>query len=231
MFLLLTVECALWGDALPEWLLPLRNAVFEQVLDSNQIKLLYNDATAAAEIDLSDINLDLALSRCELLMGQALLNEEKNAIARPYFVNGLRLAEKALGVRKSAEAWVLAAENLSRLCQIGPLSYTIANGLNVEKWANNALTLDPRNAQAQYLVAARWVFAPGLLGNPKKGIEMMTAIFNNSDMDIADHFNVNSAIGYGYIQWKKAAEAKPWLLKAQSIYPANKFVAGLLAKT
>jgi len=219
------------GDTLPEWLLPLREAVLEQVLDSNQIGQLYNNTKAAAQANLSGVELDLALSRCELLMGQALLDVQRNEDARPYFVNGLRLAEKALGVRESAEAWVMAAENLSRLCQIGPWTYTLANGLNVEKWARNALALDPRNAPAQYMIAARWVFPPPPLSNLRRGIDMMMAIFNNADLDMADRFNVNSAIGYGYIQWKKPADARPWLLRAQEIYPANRFVAGLLAGT
>jgi len=220
-----------WAETLPEWQLPLREAVFEQVFDSGQIRLLYNNATVAARVNLSGLDLDLALSRCEQLMGQALLDEGRNEDARPYFTNGLQLAERVLKVRESATAWVLAAENLSRLCQIGPWTFTVANGLNVEKWANNALALDPRNAQAQYLIACRWVFAPAPFNNLRRGIDMMMAMFNNADMDIADRFNVNSAIGYGYIQWKKPADARPWLFRAQEIYPANRFVAGLLART
>jgi len=219
------------GQALPQWFLPLRDAVFEQVLSSGQIRQLYNDAKNTAQRNLSGMELDLALSRCELYMGQALLDEDKKEDARSCFTKGLSLAEKALEVRETAEAWALAAGNISRLCQIGPMTYTIANGLNVEKWSRNALAIDPRNAVAQYLIAARWVFAPAPLNNLRKGIDMMMAILNNADVDIDDIFNVNSAIGYGYLQWKKPADARPWLLKALEIYPTNKFVIGLLAGT
>jgi len=231
LFFIIAANAVSWAENVPEWQLPLKNAVFEHVLNSSQIRALYNDAVSAAGRELSGVELDLALSSCEQLMGQALLDEQKNEEARPYFVNGLSLAQKALAARESAEGWVLAAENLSRLCQIGPWTYTVANGLNVEKWANNALILNPRNALAQYIIASRWVFAPGLLGNIRKGIDMMRAIFNNADMDVYDHFNVNSAIGYGYVHWKRPAEARPWLLKARELFPANRYVAGLLAET
>jgi len=123
------------------------------------------------------------------------------------------------------------SENVSRLCQIGPLSFTMANGLNVEKWAKNALAIDPRNAAAMRLIASRWVFGPGPLGNPRRGIDMMKAILEDGDMGKDDFFNVYSAIGYGYLQLRRPAEAKPWLLRALEFYPANKFVNGLLAKT
>jgi hypothetical protein len=59
----------------------------------------------------------------------------------------------------------------------------------------------------------------------------MMAIFSNADMDIEDRFNVNSAIGYGYLQWRRSDDARPWLLRAKEIYPTNRFVAGLLART
>jgi tetratricopeptide (TPR) repeat protein len=106
----------------------------------------------------------------------------------------------------------------------------MSNGLNVEKFAKNALALNSRNAAAQYIVAARWVFAPAPLNNLKRGIEMMQAILVNGDMERDDRFNVHLAIGYAYIQQKKYDEARPWLLKSLEIYPTNKFAAEQLAK-
>jgi tetratricopeptide (TPR) repeat protein len=130
----------------------------------------------------------------------------------------------------SSQAWLTLAENLSQACSLGPWTYTVANGLNVEKFAKNALSYNRRNAAAQYLIAARWVFAPSPFSNHKKGIEMMQAIFNDGDMEKDDHFNVYSAIGYAYIQQKKYGEARPWLQKALEIYPTNKYIAEQLAK-
>ena len=221
----------LMAQSLPQWLVPLREAIYEHRLTANQIVPVYNTARAAARENLSGTALDLALSRCEFFMGRALLFEERNQQARPHFAEGLRLAEGVIQTAPNAEAWVLRAENLAHLCQIGPWSFTVANGLDVDKFAKNALNLNRRNAAAQYLVAARWVFAPAPFHNHRRGIEMMEAITRNSDMQKDDRFNVFSAIGYAYLQQNKPAEARPWVLRAQEIYPSNKFAAELLAKT
>jgi len=227
----LAVVSVLSAQVLPEWQLALREAVMGHTLSADQIKSLYDRAVTEARRSLSGVNLDLALSRSELLMGQALLDEERNTEARPHFAEGLRLAQRAQESLNIAEAWVLMSENISRLAQIGPLTYTMANGLNVERWARNALAIEPRNAAAQRLIASRWVFAPGILGNPRRGIEMMLAILENADMGKDDFFNVYSAIGYAYIELRRPAEAKPWLLRALELYPNNRFANGLLAKT
>ena len=228
---LFTAGPVLMADTLPEWQFALREAVLGHTLSADGVRSLYVRAAEAAKQSLAGVSLDLSLSRSELLMGQILLDEEKNEDARPHFAEGLRLARKAQEAVNSAEAWVLMAENISRLCQIGPLSYTMANGLNVGKWAKNALAIDARNAAAQRLIASRWIFAPGVLGNPGKGVEMMKAILKDGDMGKDDLFNVYSAIGYGYLQMRKPADARPWLLQALELYPANRFVNGLLAGT
>jgi len=215
---------------IPEWLIPLRDSVYEQKLKSAEIKPIYQSAKTASQNNAKGTELDLALSRCEYYMGRALVYENLNDEAKVCFFEGMRLAEKALEAEPSSEAWLMVTENLSQICGIGPWTYTMANGLNVEKYAKNALTFNSRNAAAQYIVAARWVFAPSPFSNHKRGIEMMMDIPNNSDMDKDDAFNVYSAIGYGYIQQKKFADARPWLLKSLEIYPSNKYAAELLTK-
>jgi len=230
VLLLLTAGCALWGEALPEWLIPLREAIYEQKLKADEIVPLYRAAQTAAQTQRSGTALDLALSRCEYLMGRALQYEKRDDEARVYYKEGMRLAEKALAAEPSSEGWLIRAENLSQACALGPLSFTMSNGLNVEKFAKNALALNSRSAAAQYIVAARWVFAPAPFHNHKRGIDMMQAIFNDADMEKDDIFNVNSAIGYAYIQQKKYNEARPWLLKSLEVYPTNKFAAELLEK-
>jgi len=226
----MTAGCALWGEALPEWLVPLREAIYEQKLKADEIGPLYRAAQTSAREQSSGTALDLALSRCEYFMGRALQYEERNNEARVHYNEGMRLAEKALAVEPSAEGWLIRAENLSQACALGPLSFTMSNGLNVEKFAKNALAINSRNAAAQFIVAARWVYAPAPFNNLKRGIEMMQAILTNGDLEKDDLFNVNLAIGYAYIQQKKYAEARPWLLKSLEIYPTNKYTAELLAK-
>ena len=215
---------------MPEWLVPLREAVYEQELKADEIIPLYRAAVAASRERCSGTALDLALSRCEYLMGRAFQYEERNNEARVHYQEGMTLAEKAVAAQPSSEGWLLRAENLSQSCAIGTVSFALSNGLNVEKFAKNALALNSRNAAAQYIVAARWVFAPAPLHNHKRGIEMMQAILVNGDPEKDDLFNVHLAIGYAHIQQKKYTEARPWLIKALEIYPTNKFAAEQLAK-
>jgi tetratricopeptide (TPR) repeat protein len=106
----------------------------------------------------------------------------------------------------------------------------MANGLKVERYSKNALTLNSRNVTALYMLAARYAFGPRPFGNYPKGIRMMQEILdaNEPAMEKDDLFNVYSAIGYAYIQDKKQKEARPWLEKSLTYYPGNKFVRGLL---
>ena len=220
-------DTAVTVDA-PQWLLPLREAVFEQALDADDIRPLYTAAAAEARRLHTGAALHLALSRAEFLMGKALQDQDRNQDARPHYSEGLRLAELALGTAPGSEAWLLRAKNLSQLCSIGPWTFTAANGLNVERYAKNALNFDSRNAAAQYLIAARWVFAPAPFHNHRRGVQMMKDILENGDLAKDDLFNVYSAIGYGYVQQKRLDEARPWILKSLEIYPSNKYAAGLL---
>jgi tetratricopeptide (TPR) repeat protein len=229
--LLLLLTCAgTQARALQGWIVPLREAVYEQKLTAAQIKPVYQAALAASKQNCSGAALDIALSRCEYLMGRALHFEKSHDEALVHYNEGMNLAEKALAASPSAEAWVLRSESLSQACSIVSWTYAMTHGLNVEKFAKNALSLNSRNAAAQYLVAARWIYAPAPLHNHKKGIEMMMEITKNGDMEKDDSFNVYSAIAYGYIQQKKFDEARPWILKSLEIYPSNKYAAELLAK-
>jgi len=231
LVLLLTAFCVeLWAESLQEWLIPLREAVYEQELSVDEINALYSAAKAAAYENCSGAGLDLALSRCEYFMGRAFQDNKRKNEAFARFQEGMKLAEKALAAAPSAEAWVMRAENLSQSCAAGTVGYAMSNGLNVEKFAKNALALNSRNAAAQIIIAARWVYAPSPFNNLKRGINMMMDVLSKGDMEKDDHFNVNTAIGYAYVQQKKYADARPWLLKSLEIYPSNKFASELLNK-
>jgi tetratricopeptide (TPR) repeat protein len=230
LLFLFTAGLGLWAKSMPEWIIPLREAIYEQKLNADDVKPLYQAAKTAAQEHFTGVELDIALSRCEYFMGRALQYDKHNNEASVHYTEGMRLAEKAIAVSPSAAAWLILSENLSQNCAVRSTSYAISNGLDVDKFAKNALALDKRNAAAQYIVAARWVYAPGILSNHKRGIQMMQAIISEGDMEKDDKFNVYTAIAYAYIQQKKHAEARPWLLKALEVYPTNKFAAELLEK-
>ncbi|MDR0443188.1 MAG: tetratricopeptide repeat protein [Treponema sp.] len=218
------------SEALPDWFLPLREAIYEQELTAGEIQPLYRDISDKARAALSGSEQYIMLSRCEFMMGRAYQYEDRKDEAAAHYSEGINWAEKALKERESAEAWQMLAENISQSCAVRPTSYALANGTKVEKYAKSALAINKRNAAAQILIAARWVYAPSPFHNYRRGIEMMSAIPNESYPDKDDMFNVYIAIGYAYVQQKKYAEARPWLLKSLEIYPANKYVQTLLAK-
>jgi tetratricopeptide (TPR) repeat protein len=234
VLLLLVCASGVFAETLPDWFVPLREAVYEQQLKADEILPLYREATDRARSSLSGAALYVMLSRCEYMMGRAYQYEERKNEAALRYSDGMDWAEKALEQNESAlkaVAWQMLAENLSQSCAVRPASYAIANGLKVEKYAKNALALDSRNAAAQIMIAARWVYAPAPFHNYSKGIQMMNAILTESDMDKDDRFNVYTAIGYVYVQQKKYADARPWLQRSLEIYPTNKYAQSLLAKS
>jgi len=214
----------------PDWFIPLREAIYEQELKADEIVPLYNAVKARAETSLSGAAKYVALSRCEYMMGRAYQYEDKKEPAARHYQTGMDWAEKAIEAGESDEAWQMLAENLSQSCTVRSTSYAMANGLKVEKYSKNALALNKRNAAAQCMIAARWVYAPPPFHNYKRGIEMMEAIISGGDMQKDDKFNVYSAIGYAYIQQKKYTEARPWLQKSLEVYPTNKYVKKLLSE-
>jgi len=226
----LAFSAGLGAEILPEWMIPLRDAVYEQTLSVNGFDSVYQAAKTTAKENYTGIELDLALSRCEYLMGRFLQDLELDDEARVHFFEGMRLAEKVLQEAPGAEPWVLRTMSLAQACSLGPWTYTIRNGLDVERFAKRALSFDKENVDAIYHIASRWVYAPVPFNNLRRGIEMMQSLLGNSGMQKDNFFNVYVSIGFAYVRQRKYDEARPWLLRAQEIYPSNKFVTELLGK-
>jgi tetratricopeptide (TPR) repeat protein len=227
---LLVIGGAVYGDTLPDWFISLRDAIYEQRLRADEVAPLYRVTAQRAEGALSGPSLYLMLSRIEYMMGRAYQYEERKDEAAARYEKGIEWAEKSLETSPSAEAWRMLSENISQSCVVRPTSYALANGLKVEKYAKNALALDPRNAGALYMIAARYVYAPSPFNNYRRGIQMMEAIIRENEgiMQKDDRFNVYSAIGYAYLQQKNYGEAKPWLEKSLTLYPTNEYVGSML---
>ncbi len=155
VFLPLVAAIPVSAETLPEWFLPLREALYEQELTSEQIMPIYQDVSAQARSSLTGARQLIMLSRCEFLMGRAYQYEERKSEAVPHYEEGMLFAQRALDLSPSAEAWQMLAENLSQSCAVKSVSFAMANGLNVEKYAKNALAIDSRNAASQILIAAR----------------------------------------------------------------------------
>ena len=230
-FITFSAFAGIYGEDLPDWYTSFRDALYSQVLSSQEMMGLYTAAQEQAKKELSGPELLVMLSRCEYIMARAFLYETKKDQADPYFVRGMDYAQKSIDQKPAAEGWRMLAENISQLCTIRSTGWVLANGTKVEKYSKNALALDPGNTAAQYMIAARYVYAPAPFHSYNKGIQMMQDIIKNYDNRLQkdDRFNVYSAIGYALIQQKKNSDAKPWLQKALEVYPDNKYVGKLLA--
>lgn len=230
-FILLGVSTALFAERLPGWFIPLREAVYEQQLSSDEIKKIYDKVKDSAKKELSGVERDVILARCEYFMGRVFQENKRNTEAILCYEQSITFAEKSLKTQKTTGAYEMIAGCIGQLCTLRPTGWVMANGLRVEQNARKALDADPANAQASYFIASRWVFGPGVLGDPKRGLMEMQNILDgpfNKEKD--DYFNAYSALGYGYIRLKKYDEARVWVQKALEIYPTNKYAGEMLAK-
>jgi tetratricopeptide (TPR) repeat protein len=225
---LLLSSVPLQADPLPPYIIAFRDGLYEQNLKADEMDGLYQAAKTGASALGGEAAKFTLLSRCEYYMGRALQYEKRPEEAAARYDEGMKFAEMALDAGGGDEAWQMLAENISQACAVRSTAYAMANGLKVEKYAKNALGLNGRNAAAQIMVAARWVYAPAPFNNYRRGIQMMQEIITGGDMQRDDEFNVYLALGYAHIRQKKYAEARPWLLKALEVYPSNKYARSLL---
>jgi len=227
LFLLSAVPS--FGDSVPDWFIPLRDAIYEQQLSADEVVPLYRSVSDMARRSLSGSAQYIMLSRCEYMMGRAYQYEERKNEAASHYTEGISWAEKALAERASAQAYQMLAENISQSCAVRSVAYAMANGLKVERYSKNALDIDSRNGAARIMIASRWVYAPTPFHNYKRGIEMMQVIPNECNMDRDDMFNVYLAVGYAYMQQRNSSQARAWITRALEVYPTNKYAKSLLA--
>ncbi|ULQ58755.1 tetratricopeptide repeat protein [Brucepastera parasyntrophica] len=223
----------IYAETLPDWFIVLRDALYEQELTADEIVPVYEATVKTAGETLTGQELYVILSRCEYMLGRAYQYEERKNEAAACYEKGIDWAEKALALKPTSEGYQMLADNISQACAVKSVGYAMANGLKVESNAKKALELNPKNAAAQYMIAARYVYAPSPFNNFKKGIKMMEDIITENDagMEKDDRFNVYSAIGYAYFEQKKYQDARPWLEKSLTVYPTNKYVQKMLSKT
>jgi hypothetical protein len=235
---LITGVChPIFTESLPDWFLPLRDAVYAEEISADAVIALYDNVVRGASNDF------LLLSRAEYFAGRALQAEGRKKEAVRHYDQGMVLAWKSLkGKEKdlttataaaAAGGYLLLAENISQLCAVNGMSYALFNGLKVETYSREVLKRDSRNAAALYLIAARYVYAPSPFYDYERGITMMTAIYEDSAviMDKDDRFNVCSALSFAYMRQKKPSDARRWAEAALGVYPTNKYARKLLDGT
>jgi tetratricopeptide (TPR) repeat protein len=213
----------LGAKEIPDWLAPLRDAVYGGNADADYVARLGSEIEDRAKQELSGMDLYNTLSYCEFLIAKAYQSEKINDEAERRFEQGFDYADSSVKDNPTSEGYRMMAENLSQLCTLRSTAWVIANGLKVERFASRGLKYDKRNGASAYLIAARWVYAPAPFDNIRKGINEMKKILSGSyDLGQDDYFNVYYAIAYAYNRSKQPSEMEPWLEKALAVYPENK---------
>jgi tetratricopeptide (TPR) repeat protein len=213
----------------PAWFTAFRDAAYGQTMTAEELAFLGQEVEERAVRNLSGGERYLILSRCEGLLGRAYLYEERRAGAEQHLEQGLDYAEQALTQEPSAEAYRLLAEHTGQLCIIRSLSYLAVNGPKMERYAKRALALEPRNAAARYLLAARYIYAPSPFASLQRGIPLLEGLAMEGGLDREERFNVYTALIFAYTSLNKRGEARLWLERALALYPTNRWATELYA--
>jgi tetratricopeptide (TPR) repeat protein len=218
----------------PPWLEVFRDAVFNQNVTIAEAERLFQEADRQAKETLNGSALFTMLSRCEYLLGRVYQDYNRKDEAASHFEKGIKRAEESLAQGDGAPASVRAgayemiATNIGHLCMLKSKAWVMANGLKVEENAKKARQLDSRNAGALYMLACRWAYGPGLLGDPKRGIAELESMINGAaDLERDSYFNVYSSLGYAYMRLNRNQEALSWVQRSLTQYPSNKFALDL----
>ncbi|GHU95130.1 hypothetical protein FACS189479_08480 [Spirochaetia bacterium] len=231
-FAMITVLCAMpvmGMEMQPDWFLSFRDTVYGQVLSPSQVLQAYTETKQRAERSFTGHQLYTLLSRCEYTMGHAFQFAGNNDEAASFYEKGIEWAKKSLSEKPTAEGYEMLAVNIAIMCRIKPASYVLANGPNAVKYAKQALALDPQNRAAQYLIGAQYVHPPAPFCNVKKGLSILEELAVNyervipeTDKDIC--FNLYSSLALAYYRQKRPDDARYWLEKMNTLYPANSYM-------
>jgi tetratricopeptide (TPR) repeat protein len=215
------------ADTIPQWFLPFSDTVYGQVQNNTQVLRLYTEVTQRAVQSYSGYQLYTLLSHCEYIMGLSFGYEGQNDEAAVFFEKGIEWAEKSVSENPSSEGYQMLAVNIALSCRVRPLSFILANGRKIERYARMALALDPKNYVAQYLIAAQYIHAPSFFANYRKGLQMLEEIEAHNNGPILDvekeyRYNLYATMALAYYKLKRWDESRVSMEKVYAIYPTNK---------
>ena len=172
------------------------------------------------------------LARCENLMGQIYQWEGDTTQAGNYYKRGESFAKSALDIQHTSEGYYVLAESIGLLCNVKGLGYQMANGMRFMYVANRAISLDPHNAAAKYLLAAMYAFPNPPFRNLILARQRLEKIIDTDDeyMPPDVRFNVYYALGFVSQKQNRPEDARFWFDNALALYPANKDVQNRLGE-
>ncbi len=232
-----------------------RDTVYLQQMDDAALFRLYRIIL----VDIADLNLDereelFFKSQAAYYMArgyqdpeseQVVLDQDKNLrkgkfkqMQKTYdnldeivdiYEESLALSEAYLAGGRDARGVRLYAEALSQLSTLKSLGFLMSHGTKIQPLAEEAIALDSGEIKAHLLLAARYVYSPGIWGgDPDKGIAMLEEIGRMEGLSREDEHNINVGIGFAHTMAERWDEAIPFFEKAQEIYPGNVYTAAMI---
>ncbi len=212
-----------------------------KIKDKDELERYYNAAVTSAQKAPDEYSREVLLSRCDYFCGMNIMEDfdltelenmdlsdntssnQVNEEAGKYFDSGIEHALNAMRIKDGTDAPAVYSHCISANCTAKTVSYVLANGLKVRKYAKIAVKKDWSNGTAHFLASAQDAYAPFPFCKLKRSRKEFLSYLNDPSIRIErfDYLNIYSGIAYTYYKKKKYSECLSWYNKALEIYPGN----------
>ncbi len=166
------------------------------------------------------------LAEAEHELGHSWYEGDKGK-AETHFEAALKAAERALGLRESADAHCLLGEALSQLIEFRGWGFAISAGPRSRKAFERALELDPDSARAHLDLGLSYLFTPKMFGGSiVKALEYLGKALELA-RDDHTRFLCHVWLAQAHAKAGHPGEASSHLRKALDIYPHNRWAGKL----
>lgn len=220
------------------------------ITDLETRNFYYNKAVESANKASDEYAKEVLLARCDYFCGMNVMEsydltqlenmdlsdnssaEPVNEIAGRFYDSGIEHALKAMEIKDGTDAPTIYAHCISANCTAKTVSYVLANGLKVRKFAKIAVKRDYSNGTAHFLASAQDAYAPAPFNKLKRARKEFLSYLNDDAirMEKFDYLNIYSGIAYTYYKKNKFNDALTWYKKALEIYPNNYSVLEMIGK-
>lgn len=160
------------------------------------------------------------LGRVSLLRGTYYNSVEEKRPAVNALEEAVGYAEEAVELEEFSEGYRLLADAHSQMMFARGLLYMARHGGTARDAAFKSLELDPENPLAHISVAGYYLNAPPVAGgDPERGIELLEAGINLSEVDRSDLFLMYLWLSDAYEERDDLQLARRYRLLAAEIYP------------
>ncbi|MGL1891049.1 MAG: hypothetical protein OCD02_05445 [Spirochaetaceae bacterium] len=184
------------------------------------------DLDFISEIENLEKNIDFddnsGKSISKLYIGLGYFQAGNKKLSLKALAKGQEYSELALNKKQTSENWRVNAEIGSYIMLQKGVTYIIKNSGKVNKSAQNALDLNPRNARAALIVAQGLINAPALFGGDiKEGIKTLEELTKRNDINKEDLFFIYNSLSDAYEKNKKKDKSIESIKKVLKLFPQN----------